>query len=171
MHTWFFLPCGWYYSWKWKRGKRRGDGARCVIRYQEIRHYYFYNDGKSVDGDGRSAFRSHTSPYPSHHSGVLVISLGFYSYGTERSGHRYHTSQFSSYKHCGLYIAHPRLYNKIFQGVWKEKIHIKTILIIIIQAYHNIIITTFHLILIQECNHTKFVCFNIALLLLCMHIM
>ena len=46
----------------------------------------------------------------------------------------------------------------LFQGVWKEKIHIKIILTTLIQAFkhtlvqacHNILITTCHLILIQS---------------------
>ena len=45
--------------------------------------------------------------------------------------------------------------DNLFQGVFKEKIHIKII--------PNI--------LIQECHHNQFFCVNISLLILCMNLM
>ena len=68
----------------------------------------------------------------------------------------------------------------ILQGVCKEKIHIKTIIIIIIiQEWHNVIIKTCHEILIttyqlihnQSWNHNQYVCVIISLILLCMHLL
>ena len=67
----------------------------------------------------------------------------------------------------------------LFQGAWEEKIHMKTILIILIQKFYHtlvqacqtILITTCHLMLIQSFHHTKFVCIHIALLLLCVYLM
>ena len=90
-------------------GDSRGHGAISGSRSQEISQHYFHNDGESVDGDDRSVFRSQNSPGPSHHSCVLGISLGFNSYGHERSGYMFQAIQFSSYKHVWLYIYHPRL--------------------------------------------------------------
>ena len=43
----------------------RGDDGRRGIRSQDTIHYYFHDSGESVDGDGRSGYRSQTSPYPS----------------------------------------------------------------------------------------------------------
>ena len=66
---------------------------------------------------------------------------------------------------------------KLFEGVFKDKLHLKNILIIFIQACHhtlnqachNILVTACHLILIQACHHTF--CVHIAIILLCMHLM
>ena len=78
----------------------------------------------------------------------------------------------------------------LFQGVFEDKIyktvikavfniHIKIILIILIQAFHNsfiqachhISIQNFYLTLIQVSHHTLFVYVHIALLLIYMHLM
>ena len=63
------------------RGDSRGNYGRSGSRYQYTSHSSFKNDGESVDGDGRSGYRSHTTPYTSHHSGNLGILLGFYIHG------------------------------------------------------------------------------------------
>ena len=67
---------------------------------------------------------------------------------------------------------------KLLQGVCMQKISIKVILIILIQAfqhnliqaYHHILITTCHLIFIQALHHTKFINVHIELLILRMHL-
>ena len=70
----------------------------------------------------------------------------------------------------------------VFQGVREDKnvkksikdvsyIHIKIMLIIIIQVYHHNFIQTCHINLIQACHLTLFVSVNIALILLYMHLM
>ena len=66
---------------------------------------------------------------------------------------------------------------KLFQGVRKEKTHIKTILIILIQEYHDTVIqechdtliTTCHHILFQALHQIQFFRVHIALLRLCMN--
>ena len=68
-----------------ERGDSRGDGARRGSRSQEISKYSFNNYKESVDGGGRSGYRSQTSPYSPHNLVGIVIPLGFYSYGHERS--------------------------------------------------------------------------------------
>ena len=75
-------------------GDSRGGGVRSGSRSQDIIHSYLHNDGLNVDGDGRSGFRSLTSPSPFHHSGDLCRSLYFYSCFHERSVHRSYTRQF-----------------------------------------------------------------------------
>ena len=48
----------------------------------------------------------------------------FYSYGDNRSGHRFHTSEFSAYNHDGLNIEHPRFPQEaIPRGVHGVNIH------------------------------------------------
>ena len=85
-----------------ERGDSRGDGSRRGSKSQEIINYYFHNYRESVDGDGRSGYRSLIRPSLSYHPGDLVISLDFYSYSHDRSRHRYKTSQFYSYNHGGI---------------------------------------------------------------------
>ena len=86
----------------------RGDDEKFGIMYQETSHYYFQNNGESVDSYGISGNRYQNIPYTSHKPGVIGILLGFYVHGCERSGHRYHTIKLSSHNHGGLYIVHPR---------------------------------------------------------------
>ena len=50
-----------------ERGDSTGDGSIRGIRYQDIRHNSFSNNGESVDGDGISGYRYQTSPSHSHH--------------------------------------------------------------------------------------------------------
>ena len=51
------------------------------------------------------------------------------------------------------YTLHTQYFPKnILQGVWKEKIHIKMILIIIIQVFHHTLIKAYNKILITTCN-------------------
>ena len=76
-------------------GNIRVHDNRSLIRSQVISHCSIQNYLESADDDERSVFMSHTRPSTSHYSVVLVISLGFDSYGHVRSGHRSHTSQFS----------------------------------------------------------------------------
>ena len=54
---------------------------------------------------------SQTIPSHSHYSGDLGIS-SFFRYGDNISGHRSHTSQFSTYNHGGLNIAHSRFHQE-----------------------------------------------------------
>ena len=82
---------------------RRGSRSQTII------HYSFHNYVEIVDDDGRSRYRSQTRPYPSHNSGEIGRSLGFYIHGRDKSGHRYHTIQFYSHNHGRIYIIHPRL--------------------------------------------------------------
>ena len=51
---------------------------------------------------------SQISPSAYHHSDVLDRSLECYSYGHDRSGHRYQTRQFSLYYHSEIYISYTR---------------------------------------------------------------
>ena len=44
------------------------------------------------------------------------------------------------------------LLKKLFQGVWKDKINIKIILITLIQAYHPTLVQACHNILIKTCR-------------------
>ena len=138
-----------------------------------------FNAVQIADGVGISVSWYRTSPSPSHHSGDHGRSSGFYSYGDNRSGHMYHTSQFSAYNHGGINISHPRFPQEGIPRCVHGEIYIKIILIVfipkcqhtLIQSCHQIIINTCHHIFFQALHHTKFVCVHIALLLLCMYLM
>ena len=58
-------------------GDSKGDGARRGIRSEEISHSSFYNDGKSVDGDGISGYMYQTINSTSHHFDDIGRLLGF----------------------------------------------------------------------------------------------
>ena len=81
-----------------------------------LNHYSIYTYVEGVDGDGRSRYRSQTSPSIYHYSGELGRSF-FIFYGHDKRGHKSQTSQFPSYQHGRLYIAHPRSLKKLLQRV------------------------------------------------------
>ena len=54
-----------------ERGDSRGDGARRVHMPQEIIHFYFHNNVKSVDGDGEVYIGIRPAPIPHNSSGIV----------------------------------------------------------------------------------------------------
>ena len=100
-----------------KIGGIRGDGERRGSRYQYISHSYFHNDVESVDCGGRSGYKSQTSPYNSHHSCEIGISLGFYGYCRDRSGHGLRPENFLHITMVDYTLSTQGYLNNIFQGV------------------------------------------------------
>ena len=160
-------------------GYSRVDGAINGSRSTDINHSSLFNVGESADDIGRSRSWSRTSCSPSRNSGDRGISYFFLSFGDNKIGHTFLTSQFSAYNHGGLNIAHPRFPREaVTRGVYGEtyikivrSIIIQTCKHILIRACYHIIITSFHLTFIQSFHHTNLFCVHIALLLLCMHLM
>ena len=119
------------------RGDSRGDYGICGSRYPDISHSSFHNDGESVDGDGRSGYRSHTIPSPYHNSGELHRYLGFIFMVMREVDIGLRPANFLHITMVDYPLSTQCSLNKIYQGVYKDKIYIKIVLIIIIQAYHH----------------------------------
>ena len=92
---------------------------------QDIRHYFFHNDAEVVDGDGRSGYWSQTIPSNYRNSGGIVRSLVLIVMVMTEVVIGFIPSHFLCITMVEYKFPTGGFLKKIFQRLWKEKIHIK----------------------------------------------
>ena len=139
-----------HYSTRWRDSiyyiARHGRGS------EDINHYSLFNVLESVVGVGKIGFRSRNSPSPSNHSGDYGRSSGFIILVITEVNICLRKANFLHITMVYLPFLTQCFFNKIFQEVCMDKIYIKTILIIFIQAYQHTLIKACHHILITTCH-------------------
>ena len=164
-----------------ERGDNSDDDGRSGFIPIEIIHFSFHNLGEMFYGDGRGGYMSQTILPPSHNKGGLGRSLGLSVHGNDISVYRsrpdtllhitmadYILSTQISPKNTLQGVSEDKIFKKIIKDV--SYIHIKIILIILIQVCHRTLIQVCHYTLIQKFHHTLFVHVHIVVLILFMHL-